>query len=56
MYHYCFKCRLNTRVYGNIRFMVEGQRYLREECVAIHDALCHSPDIIISSASIELKN
>lgn len=53
MYHYCFECRLNAKPRGNTRFVVEGTEPIRKECEAIHNALLHSPDIVISNASIE---
>jgi len=56
MYHYCFECSLTTRECDNTKFVVEGSEILREDCVAIHNALNHSPDIVICSSSIELES
>ncbi len=52
MYHYRFECRTKDAKGSSTRFIVEGHRYNRDECVAIHNALLSSPLIVISSAQI----
>lgn len=52
MFHYRFECRLDIVKRGNPKFVVEGTEAHRETCVAIHNALIESPQIVITSASI----
>lgn len=52
MFHYRFECRLNIAKRGNPKFVVEGGEARRETCVAIHNALIESPQIVITGASI----
>jgi hypothetical protein len=52
MFHYRFECRLNIAKHGNPKFVIEGDEARRETCVAIHNALIESPQIVITGASI----
>ena len=52
MFHYRFECRLDTAKRGNPKFVVEGDEAHRTACVAIHNALIESPQIVITGASI----